>query len=147
MDAEPPAPAWAGLSSSRGDLIALSRLALSRAWARLRAAGWTQLEGAYEHWDQRLAAEARLLPDFVVPSVVASAVTDLVRGLEDQTPESLVDWLDMLPRSVVDLLSVQPVALRFDTETRVGERLGNQPSTDVGQPKVRRSVVGLAHAA
>jgi hypothetical protein len=147
MDHDAPAPAWTGVSSTRGDLIALSRLTLSRAWARLRDAGWIQLEGVYQHWDQRLLAEAGLLPHFVVPSDVAGAVTDLVRGLEDQAPESLVDWLDMLPRSVVDLLSVQLIAIRVEPEMRVGEGLENQPPTDASQPAVERAIGRLAQAA
>jgi hypothetical protein len=128
-------------------LIALSRLALSRAWARLRDAGWVQLEGVYEYWDHRLAAESLLLSHFVVPADIGAALVDLVRGLEDQSPESLVDWLDMLPRSALDLLSVQPVAVKIQSDAPIGAMLGNGPPVESPRPSVDRPSIGLAQAA
>jgi hypothetical protein len=93
---------------------------LLRTWLRVRdLSAKVSKEAPYaaaiaEEWELRLRSAAEVAPGYVLPDDVSTAVTELLDSLEDLSVEEALDWIDLLPRNVLELAEPETVARGLD---------------------------------
>jgi hypothetical protein len=94
----------------------------------------------FEDWSLRLSAAAITASDTFLPDAAAASVSDLlsaaddIASREDATEEALAEWLEVLPRTILTLSEVRPVASARISEkeaTMTRERLTNSADSRV----------------
>ena len=138
------------ISLTRREGLAIARDALRDLTQRVQSAGGpSYADEIYRAWHARLEAAARLCPDFRLSDAGSVALDELVHAVHRSTEgdmDTLVDWLDLLPRSALELVDVTPVAYRSWTAARRAERFGNEPAhrkewAHAAQPAAREAAV------
>lgn len=139
---EPPVThADASPYSVRSDALALARDVLSSLWQRamtLQAAPAFEL--VYRMWDARLAAEANVYPDLRLADDAVVTLEALSRDARRFGAELALDWLDLFPRNVLDLVTVEFVASR-------SAELGSERPPQVPARASSREEQGWLHRA
>ncbi len=99
---------------NRADALLLARETLLRLTQRLGdPPPAPYLADAYRAWDARLEAAARLSPDWQLSELATASLRQMVSELASLTdPETIVDWLDLLPRSALAIVDLQPIAMQ-----------------------------------
>lgn len=99
-------------------------------------------------WDTRLRAASDVNAGFVLPGEAAAAVMDLMASLEHLDREDALEWLDLFPRNVLELVDIQPVALEptVHRASAAGLDNGSAPAQDWNVSK-RPARLALASAA
>jgi hypothetical protein len=94
---------------------------LLRTWLRIRdLSAKVSEEAPYaasiaEEWESRLRSAAEVAPGYVLPDDVSTAVTELLDSLSDLSVAEALDWIDLLPRNVLELAEPETVALEFES--------------------------------
>jgi hypothetical protein len=66
-------------------------------------------------WEARLRSAAEVSPGYLLPSDVAAAVVELIEYVRPMEPQDAIEWIDLLPRNVLELAEPATVAVSLVT--------------------------------
>jgi len=94
---------------SRSEALVWTRQRIGELADRAAEGGAHYARTMADAWEQRLREAAEESPAYLIAGGAAAAIADLMGYVESLSPEEALDWIDLLPRNVMEL--AEPAAI------------------------------------